>query len=588
MIYEFQQIGIEPKGNRPSQKLKCPNCVTVGKTNINDTCLSIDLNDGLYNCHKCGWSGCVKPKTIQVKYERPTKQNFTKLSDVALKLFSDRGITQSVVISNKITMFKDGKSIIFPYLRNGELINYKQRFLDKKDFRQAKDAEAIMYNYDRCIGQKEIIICEGEFDCMAFEVAGFENVTSVNQGAPNVNDKNIDKKLECITNCYELFEQAERVYIAVDNDANGIRLRDELIRRFGAEKCLIVDFKDCKDANEYLQKYNHLQLKETITNAKEVPVEGIFTVDMVFDSMIHTFRNGKERGTSTYWKVIDEHFTWRPSEVNIWTGYQNEGKSTFLESLCVLKSFFEGWKWAVFSPENTPINDFYDNLIEMYIGKSSDPLYKSNQMSESDYLEGAEFIKNHFFVIYPEDNFQFDNVLLKAEYLIHKHGVRGFIIDPYNTVEHKMERGEREDLYISRFMSTLKKFAVKNAISVNLVAHQLTPQKDTQGRYLRPDTNRIKGGGTFADKADNVMFVWRPDRAIDFSSTDVTFGSQKIKKQKLVGIPGDVPNIYFNRKTNRYFHEGRSPFETVDEMRTGQIIENRNQIDLNDLAGIDF
>jgi len=385
-----------------------------------------------------------------------------------------------------------------------------------------------------------------------------------------------------------LFEFAEKIYIAVDNDPNGLRLREELIRRFGAEKCLLIDFKNCKDANEYLLKYNASELRKTINNAIEVPIDGVFTVDMVFDSMLHTFRNGKQRGTSTYWKVIDEHFTWRQSEVNIWTGYQNEGKSTFLESLCLLKSFFEGWKWAIFSPENTPINDFYDNLIEMYIGKSSDPMYKSNQMSEDEYLKGAEFIKKHFFIIYPEDNFQFETVIQKAEYLIRKQGVRGLIIDPYNTIEHKMERGEREDLYISRFMSMLKKFAVKNSVSVNLVAHQLTPQKDTKGRYLRPDTNRIKGGGTFADKADNVMFVWRPDRALDFSSTSVIFGSQKIKKQKLVGIPGDVPEIYFNRKTNRYYHDGKSPFDTIDELRTGEIINNRSQLDLNEFAGAYF
>ena len=90
-------------------------------------------------------------------YQKPTKHNFTKLSDEALKLFTDRGITQNVVNENKIVMSKDGQSVIFPYLRNGELINYKQRFIKEKDFRQAKDAEAIMFNYDRCKNQKEII-----------------------------------------------------------------------------------------------------------------------------------------------------------------------------------------------------------------------------------------------------------------------------------------------------------------------------------------------------------------------------------------------------------------------------------------------
>lgn len=578
MIDNFRDIRIEPKGNRVEQKVKCPNCFDIGKTNINDTCLSINLDSGLYNCHKCGWKGCVKPIDFKPMYIKPQKKNFTKLSDEALKLFTDRGITQSVVNSNKIAMSKDGQSVIFPYLRNGELINYKQRFIEKKDFRQAKDAEPIMYNYDNCIGQKEIIVCEGEFDVMAFEVAGFKNATSVNQGAPNVNDKNIDKKLECVTNSYDLFENADKIYIAVDNDDNGRRLKDELIRRFGAEKCLVTNFKDCKDANDYLIKYNALELKKTILEAIEVPVEGVYNLNDVKLSMLDTFRNGKKRGTTTYWKEIDKAWTWRTGEVNIWTGYQNEGKSLFLESLCVLKSFFDGDSFGIFSPENTPVNDFYDNLIEIYIGKSSDPIYKSNQMSEEEYLEAMDFISSKFFVIYPEKDFNLETIFNKARYLIRKKGIRHLIIDPYNTVEHKMKSGEREDLYISRFMSELKRFAVENDISIHLVAHQLTPQKDNKGKYLRPDTNRIKGGGTFADKADNVLIVWRPDRALDFSSTLVLFGSQKIKKQKLVGIPQDIDAINYNRKTNRYYFDGKSPFDTVDEMRTGQIKEVKSAL----------
>jgi twinkle protein len=135
-----------------------------------------------------------------------------------------------------------------------------------------------------------------------------------------------------------------------------------------------------------------------------------------------------------------------------------------------------------------------------------------------------------------------------------------------------MKSGEREDLYISRFMSEIKRFSIENDITTQLVAHQVTPQKDTKGRYLRPDVNRIKGGGTFADKADNVLFVWRPERALDFGSTEVIFGSQKIKKQKLVGIPQDICNIQFQRKTNRYYINGESPFDKIDRMRNNKPI----------------
>ena len=564
MVNNFLEIGIQPKGNRLEQKVTCPNCVKVGKTNIKDTCLSINLDSGLYNCHKCGWSGCVKPKDFKPMYVKPTKQNFTKLSDKALELFTQRGISQKVVMENKIAMSKDGQSVIFPYLRNGELINYKQRFLDKKDFRQGKDAEPIMFNYDRCNGQKEIIICEGEFDCMAFEEAGFTNVTSVNQGAPNENDKNIDKKLECITTCYEMFDNAEKIYLATDNDANGRRLKDELIRRLGAERCFSVDLSDCKDANEYLIKYNKLSLSEVIKNAKEIPIDGIFTAENEKLLMLDSFRNGKKRGQTTHWEDIDKAWTWRTGEVTIWTGYQNEGKSLFLQSLCLLRAFHDSEKFAFFSPENIPIGDFFDDMIETFVGKSTDPYYKHNQMGEKEYIQSIDFISEHFFLIYPSKDFEFETILDKAKYLVRKKGIRHLIIDPYNTVEHKMKMGEREDLYISRFMSELKRFALQNDIGIHLVAHQLTPQKDTNGRYVRPDLNRIKGGGTFSDKADNVNFVWRPNRALDFSDTEVVFGSQKIKKQKLTGTPQDIININFLRKTNRYYIGGKSPFDEID------------------------
>ena len=149
----FYELGIELKSNYTQQKCKCPNCKKIGKENFNDTCLSVNLQDGLYNCHKCGWNGFViKGQTKQ--YEKPIKTNFTKISLEALTLFTSRGITQEVVNNNKIA--QEGEWVIFPYLRNGELINFKKRNINNKDFRQSTNAEAIIYNYDRVYNQKQI------------------------------------------------------------------------------------------------------------------------------------------------------------------------------------------------------------------------------------------------------------------------------------------------------------------------------------------------------------------------------------------------------------------------------------------------
>ena len=578
---KFYSLGVQLKGSRIEQKCKCPNCVTLGKTNINDTCLSVNLSNGLYLCHKCGWKGCVaekeyKREEMQIIYKIPEKPNITKLSDEALKYFESRAINQEVILANKIAMTKDGNGIVFPYFRNEQLINYKTRLLKEKKFFQAKDAEPIMYNLDRIQGQKEIIVCEGEFDSLSWEVAGYKNHTSVNQGAPNENDANVDKKLECITNCYNVFEEAETIYLAVDTDNNGIRLQKELIRRFGAEKCKIVDFKECKDANEYLIKYGAFELSQLLKESKDVKVEGIFTLEDNFDSMLNGFKNGLERGTTTYIDEIDLAWKWRKGEVNLWTGYQNEGKSLFLNQLSLIKAWFDKDKFAVFSPENMPMDDFYNDLIEMLVGKTSDSFYGKLQMSEVEYLNASSFINRHFFLIYPDFDFKINTIFEKVKFLVRKQGIEHLIIDPYNTIEHLMKAGEREDLYISRFMAKLKRFAVENNITIHLVAHQNTarPNEKDGGRYYKPTLNNIKGGGTFADKADNVLFVWRPNRALDFRCTKVVFGSQKIKKQKLVARPMDIDNIDFDFKTNRYLFNGQTPFKRIDEQRGIQKNEN--------------
>ena len=571
-VEEFLKIGIEPKGNEPQQKLRCPKCKSIGKENWKDTCLSINLVEGIYNCHKCGFYGTVKntiKETIRMNktYVEPTRKGIKKLSAKGKKFLNDRGITDEVIERNKIASSTDDKFIVFPYIKGGELVNYKKRGVDGKFFIQAKDAKPIIYNYDGVKGQKSIVICEGEFDSLSWEVAGVSFHTSVNMGAPNKGDKSIDKKLECLTTCYDVFDEASKIYIATDNDDNGRVLEQELIRRFGADKCKLVDLRPFKDANDVLLSEGVESLQKRLKNAKSPKVEGIFEVEDVVESMLDGFENGQERGSTTYIEEVDKAWTWRMGEVNIWTGYQNEGKSLFLNQLSTIKAFHDGWKFGVFSPENMPMKDFFNDIVEMYIGKSADPYYKNNQMTKSEYMEAIEFVKKHFFLIYPKKNFNLNTIFERAKFLVQTQGIRSLIIDPYNTVQHKMYSGEREDLYISRFMSELKRFAIDNHISVNLVAHQVTPLKDDSGRYIKPDVNRIKGGGTFADKADNVAFVWRPNRALDFSDTSVIFGTQKIKKQKLVGIPQDVDGINFNIREQRYYFNGYTPFSKIDVLR---------------------
>jgi len=575
--FEIENYNIHgiPNGSKTHT---CPVC-SADRKKSKDKCLSVFWDTGLGLCNHCGEKiqlHTFKRKEITKQYVRPILNNIKRdFSDKFINYISNvRGIDLNALKSLKVRESKEWmpqtkkeeNCICFDYYFNGDLINVKYRDA-KKNFKLYKDAEKIFYNLDNIATENECVIVEGEFDVLAYYTAGVKNVVSVPNGFNLKGELNLDY----IDNYYNYFEGKETIYIAVDNDDAGQKGQKELIRRFGAEKCKIINFDECKDANDYLLKYGKESLANTIKFAKDVKIEGIFTIADVSSSMINSYRNGQNRGETTGITEIDKAWTWRNGEVNLWTGYQNEGKSLFLNQLCLIRSIISGVKVAVFSPENFPLDDFYNDLIEAYIGKSCDPYYYNNYMSEEEYKQGMNFIKDYFFVIYPDKDFKLQTIFDKAKYLVKKHGIRTLVIDPYNTIEHLTNAGEREDLYISRFMTQLKRFAIENEVSVNLVAHQVTPMKNEkdQGRYFRPELNKIKGGGTFADKADNVLYVWRPNRALDFKDPDVVFGSQKIKKQKLVGIPQNIDQITFNVREQRYYFNGVSPFTYLDKVRNG-------------------
>jgi len=559
---DFLSYGIiVPSGRAGNIKTTCPNCAKVGKQHLGKD-LSVNLDEGVWKCHKCGWTGSLNESKSQIVYSIPDRKNFTKLSDSNLQFFSKRGITQDVVIRNKITDSANGW-ISFNYFVNDELVNYKFRSPKEKDFRQLYGGKPVIYKYNDVIGKDVVIITEGEFDSLALEVAGFENSCSVNQGAPNPDDQNTDKKLACITNCFEVFERAKTIIIATDNDLNGKNLRDILIKKFTAEKCKIINWPDdIKDVNEALCLLGVGKVRELVNNASCAKIDGVFSADDCFDRMLFTFRNGKNRGTSTHLQGLDGHFTWRTGEVTLWTGYNNEGKSKFLKQLLLLKSFNENWRHAIFCPEELPIEDVYDDFIHALIGKNIDRAY-ANVMDESEYRAGIEFLRDKIFIINPEKP-TLENIFEKASYLIRRYDIKTLTIDPYNQIWHEMASGEREDLYISRFMASLKSFAVKHDICLNLVAHQVTPVVEKDKNYPKPNLYRVKGGGTFADKTDNLLFVWRQNRNTNKRDTSVTVGSEKIKKQLLTGFPGEIA-LEFNPTTNRYNEPGQqSPLSNVE------------------------
>ena len=155
----------------------------------------------------------------------------------------------------------------------------------------------------------------------------FKNVISVPNGA-TLNSNNLDY----LDNCIDYFEDKTKIVLAVDADEAGQSLRQEFIRRLGAEVCFLVDFKGCKDANEYLLEHGAKELIKVIDYAVQVPLEGVSTLkdveDELKDFVINGFKPGFQIGIDNFDKIFS---TYTAQFITV-TGIPSSGKSDFCRS----------------------------------------------------------------------------------------------------------------------------------------------------------------------------------------------------------------------------------------------------------------
>jgi twinkle protein len=327
------------------------------------------------------------------------------------------------------------------------------------------------------------------------------------------------------------------------------------------EDCLkaLSKIKSGTPVNKVIEAWRKKEHKSGRLEAHEDFVD-VFTMEDCYDDMEYDLLNGKEKGTTTYIEGLDNAWTWRRSEFNIWTGYSNEGKSLFIRFLCLIKAVMEGKKFAFYAPEDYPAKEFFDDLIHTAAGYSTDK-DNPNFIGKEMYREMYNKLKEAFYFVYirPPKN-SLVNVMKAFIPLIEEKGVDACIIDPIIKVSRPKAYMNADDKYAAYVTTLATDFSRKFNISLNLVMHQLTPRLQENGLYPKPSMYNIKGGGTWTDGTDNINSIWRPAYARDKGDDEVMFTSHKIKKQKLVGIPQDV-KFRFNRKTNRYVS-----FETKAEV----------------------
>ena len=526
----------------------CPICSKNRKPeHQKEKCFKIDWEKGLGTCfNQCGLVQLhtYKRKDESKTYNTPKSKHIINYSEEFIAYHFKRGISLETIRRAKVTegfswmpkSKKEIKTTQYNYLRLGKLINIKHRGIDGiKEFKMENGCELIPYNIDAIEFTDDVIICEGEEDVLSYMECGFDNCTSVPNGA---------NSLEWLDNSWQWFENKKRFYLAIDDDEAGIKLRNELIRRLGSEKCYIInystfkksDLSDCKDGNDVLCHHGTEALKSTIINAKLCPIENIETFNTCNEKLINFFLNGMPRGYTTgHLKLFDEKFSTYSKQYIVVTGIPTHGKSEFVDEMSIGWSINNDLKGVYASPENQPIEIHQSKILRKVIGYT--PKNRFDVEGEK-YTNGKDFCNEHLYFI-ELDYYDLDVVLDKIREMIFRKGVKFFILDPYNKVRLKTSKQNINEI-TNEYLQKIDSFCKKYDVFGVLVAH---PRKPESGeKQYKPTFYDIKGGGEFFDMSYHGISIWRN---FDQNYVEIT-----IMKVKFSHLGENNAKLYFAYNVN--------------------------------------
>lgn len=543
LIDEFNQHGLEAGKTQGI----CPLCSSSRKPeNRKAKCASYDWERGLGTCHNCDSTFQLhtykrKGKSTR-EYVKPETTGYV-VSEKIINWFAERGISQNTIQELKVREGKEympqtGKlenAIQFNYYMGMDLINIKYRD-GRKNFKLYKGAEKIFYNINSVVNHDWCVIVEGEMDVLALHEAGIKNVISVPNGA-TLNSNNLDY----LDNCIDYLDDKEKIILAVDADEPGQALRNEFIRRLGAEVCYLVDFEGDKDANDYLLKHGKEKLCNVINNATQVPLEGVSTLRDLENDLLDFVHNGFKPGYQVGLPNFDKIFSTYTSQFITVTGIPSSGKSDFVDQMCVGYNRNYGWKTAFASPENKPNYLHAHKLIR----KTWEGMPTKDDVGTNKWKQVTDHVNDNYFFI-DMDRYTLDEVLKKGGELVKRKGIKCLVIDPYNKVRDVNCKTEDVNRYTMEYLTKIEVFAKKYDVLVFIVAHPTKMYKDKDGQIEEPTMYNIKGGGEWYDASYHGILVHR-----DYEAKTVKAKVLKVKFQNL-GENGAEAHFTWEPKSGSY------------------------------------
>lgn len=498
----------------------CPYC--KGTTRDNKT-FAIDLKTGAFNCLRasCGVTGNMITLSKDFdfslgnqidEYYRPKKQ-YRKLKqfdkpiepkEPAIAYMESRGISEEVTRKYEITTQSEHDNIlVFPFFDEKgklEFIKYRKTDFDKEKDNNKEWCEAnckpILFGMKQCTNFDRLVITEGQLDSLSVETAGIENCVSVPTGA---------KGFTWLPYCWHWINQFSEVVVFGDFESGKITLLDELSKRL---KCTVKhvreeDYKDCKDANELLNKYGSDHVKSCVENAITIPLNHVIELADVEDVNIYDIEKLRT-GINEVDKLLYGGLPF--GGVVLLTGKPGHGKST-VGSQILLNALEQGYSCMAYSGElpNFMFKSWFDmqaagprHMFEYQskFGKTGYAISKSNKQLINEWHRGRMYMYDNRMIHGIED----ESLLSIIENVIMRHGVRVVLLDNLMTaIDLEVSQGSDKYERQSQFVKKLSRLALSHNVIVILVAHK------RKNNFTQDENDEVSGSGDISNLATIVM-----------------------------------------------------------------------------------
>lgn len=404
-------------------------------------------------------------------------------------LVSERKLTTETLKAFQVGV--DGREIIFPFMRDGEIYQAKYLSIDrpngKKHMRVESNCQPLLFGWQAIpSGIRKIALTEGELDAMSLYQLGIPALSLPFGGGKN-------GKLNWLEYEFDHLSQFDLIYLCLDQDEVGQLTAMELVERLGRHRCYLVSL-PCKDANECLQQgITSDDMKSLFDQAKSFDPVELKSASLFAEAVIESFYPSPDAclGYLPPWEKANRYITFRPNELSIWTGINGHGKSQFLGHL-ILSFMQQGAKVCIASLEIKP-----ERLL-MRLTRQAAALERPT----TEYIQAIHnWYEGKLWIFDLVGTAKAERLLEVFLYARQRYGINVFVIDSF------MKCGIAEEDYQEqkKFVEQLCDFKNQHACHIHLIIH---PRK-SMDESKPPSKLDVKGSGSVTDLADNCFTIWR-------------------------------------------------------------------------------